>query len=328
MPRRSPQRRLGRLVRRVIVVLKSRTFGIALAHRQSVSRVRPGLARQIARTENFCATPIFSTRVGREAVIEDAGLVTRPRPVRRWDPFRPLDSGAAMAYRTLFFTLRRLVVGRRISVGTDDGLLTLTITDFDSRLDLRQLAVGQLNDVTLGAADLEWNGHRFDRASAVLHNVHVRPTAPPVLVAAPVELTLEVPAPVLDELFRMAAPRLSGEVGPDGIARLRLARRLEFGHVEVEARLNGSTLWLQPRAVVRRKRRLLPARTPGYPVRLPELPHGMRLTSVEFAPGVVRLTGTLSEWQMDLPRTRLEDTITALSVVGRPLTLIWPSRDH
>lgn len=233
-----------------------------------------------------------------------------------------------MAYRTLFFTLRRIVVGRRMSVDTEDGVLALTITEFDSHLDLRQLAVGQLNDVRLGASDLEWNGHGFDRATAVLHNVHLRATVPPVLVAAPVELTLEVPAPVLDELFRTAAPRLSGEVGPDGVARIRLVRRRGFGHVEVEARLNGSTLWLQPRAIVRRKRRSLPARTPGYPVPLPELPHGLRLTSVEFGPGVVRLTGTLSEWQMDLPRTRLEDTITALSAVGRPLTLIWPSRDR
>jgi hypothetical protein len=143
-----------------------------------------------------------------------------------------------------------------------------------------------------------------------------------------VELTLEVPAPVLDELFRVTAPRLSGEVGLDGVARIRLARRRGFGHVEVEARLNGSTLRLQPRAIVRRKRRILPARTPGYSVALPELPHGLRLTAVEFGPGVVRLTGTLSEWQTELPRTRLEDTISALSAVGRPLTLIWPSRDR
>jgi hypothetical protein len=254
--------------------------------------------------------------------------VTRPRPIRRWDPFRPLDSGAAVAYRTLFFTLRRFVVGRRLSVSLEKGDLALTITEFDSRLDLRQLAVGQLDDVALAARDVQWNGHAFDHASAVLHNVHVRPSVPPVLVAAPVEVTLEVPAPVLDELFRMTAPRLSGEVGADGVARLRLARRIGFGHVEVEARLNGSTLWLRPTAIVRRKRRALPARTPGYPVRLPELPHGLRLTSVEFAPGVVRLTGSLSEWRMDLPRTRLDDTITALSAVGRPLTLIWPSRDN
>ena len=52
------------------------------------------------------------------------------RPVRRFEPFRPLDlltslwsatamvpvnGGAAAAYRTLFITMRRLVVGRRLT---------------------------------------------------------------------------------------------------------------------------------------------------------------------------------------------------------------------
>ena len=211
--------------------------------------------------------------------------MTHPRPLRRFDPFRPIDmltslwssaamapvsSGAAAAYRTLFMTVRRLVVGRRMAVHLDDGELTVTVTEFDSRLDVRGLSVGQLNDVRLAARDIRWDGKQFDRATAVLHNVHMRPSAPPVLVAAPVELTLEVPAAVLDDLFRWAAPRLSGEVGPDGIARLRLARRPMLGHLEVDARLDGSTLWLKPRGlVIRRSRWTLPARTPAYPVRLP-----------------------------------------------------------
>jgi len=133
--------------------------------------------------------------------------MTRPRPLRRFDPFRPIDmltalwstaavapvsSGAAAAYRTLFTTVRRLVVGRRLAVRLDDGDLALTVTEFDSRLDVRGLSVGQLNDVRLAARDIWWRGSRFDRATAVLHNVHIKPTTPPVLVAAPVELTLEV----------------------------------------------------------------------------------------------------------------------------------------
>ncbi|MDT5208126.1 MAG: hypothetical protein QOF67_541 [Mycobacterium sp.] len=263
--------------------------------------------------------------------------MTRPRPLRRFDPFRPIDmltslwssaavapvtTGAAAAYRTLFMTVRRLVVGRRLAVRLDDGDLTLTVTEFDSRLDVRGLSVGQLNDVRLAARDISWHGSRFDRATAVMHNVHMKPTSPPMLVAAPVELTLEVPAPVLDDLFLWAAPRLSGEVGADGIARLRMARRPQFGHVEVDARLDGSTLWLRPCGlVVRNSRWRLPARTPAYPVHLPELPHGLVLTGISFAPDVVCLSGTLPEWRMDVPRKRLEDIISQLSVVGVPLNL-------
>jgi hypothetical protein len=156
----------------------------------------------------------------------------------------------------------------------------------------------------------------------MLHNVHMRPSAPPMLVAAPVELTVEVPAAALDDLFRWAAPRLSGQVGGDGVARLRLARRPKLGHIEIDAHLDGSTLWLRPRGlVVRRSRWTLPARTPAYPVRLPELPHGLRLTGVSFAPVVVCLSAAVSEWQMDMPRKRLEDILGQLSVAGVPLNL-------
>jgi hypothetical protein len=255
--------------------------------------------------------------------------VTRPRPLRRSDPFRPIDmltslwssaavapvsTGAAAAYRTLFMTLRRLVVGRRPAVRLEDSDLRLTVTEFDSGLDVRGLSVGELNNVRLAARDIRWHGGRFDRATAVLHNVHMKPTAPPVLVAAPVHLTLEVPAPVLDDLLLWAAPRLSAEVGADGIARLRLARRPLMGHVEVDVNLDRSTLWLKPRGlVIRQSRWRLPARTPAYPVRLPELPHGLSLTGISFAPGVVCPSGTLPQWRMDVPRQRLEDIINQLS---------------
>jgi hypothetical protein len=258
------------------------------------------------------------------------------RPLRRFDPFRPIDmltalwssaavpvnTGAAAAYRTLFMTVRRLVVGRRLTVNLDGGALTLTITEFESRLDMRGLSVGQLNDVRLTARDIDWEGSHFDHASAVLHNVHLRPAAPPVLVAAPVELTLDVPTAVLDDVLQWAAPRLSGEIGVDGVARLRLSRRPLLGHLEVDAELDGSTLWLKPRHLtVRRSRWRLPARTPAYRVRLPALPHNLRLTGVTFAPGCVSLAGTVPEWRMELPRKLLEDIIAQLSVVGSPLNL-------
>ena len=269
--------------------------------------------------------------------------MTPSRPLRRWDPFRPLDmlaslwstaavapvsSGAAVAYRTLFMTLRRLVVGRRLTVRLDEGGISLTVTEFDSRLNVRGLSAGQLNDVRLAARDIRWDGNRLDRATAVLHNVHLRAGTPPVLVAAPVELSLELPADTLDDLFRLAAPRLAGEIGPDGIARLRLARRPALGHLEVDVNLDGSTLWLKPRGLVLRRKRLrLPGRTPAYRVRLPELPHGLALTDISIAPDVLILSGSLPEWHVNVPRRRLEDVISQLSVVGRPLNLTRLGRD-
>jgi hypothetical protein len=86
--------------------------------------------------------------------------------------------------------------------------------------------------------------------------------------------------------------------------------------------LDGSTLWLKPRGlVVRSKRMRLPGRTPAYPVHLPDLPHGLQLTDISIEPDKLCLSGTLQEWRIDVPRTRLEDVINQLSVVGRPLNL-------
>lgn len=259
------------------------------------------------------------------------------RQMRRFDLFRPLDmltsmwsatamapvnSGAAAAYRTLFMTMRRMVVGRRLTVRLDDGDLRMTVTKFDSRLDVRGLSVGQLNDVTLTAHNIRWGASSFDHGTVVLHNVHLKPTSPPVLVAAPVDLTLDVPTDALDNLFRAAAPRLRGEIGDDGVARLHMARRPQMGHVEVEVRLDGSALWLTPRGLtLGNSRWRLPARTPPYRVQLPELAHGLQITGVEFTPGMLRLTGTLPEWRTELPRRRLEDIVTQLSVTGVVLNL-------
>lgn len=190
-------------------------------------------------------------------------------------PFRPrellmlpVSSGAAVANRTLFVTVRRLVLGRRITMclGADDGDLTMTVFQFDSRLDVRALAVGQLTDLTVTAEDIDWRTSRFERAVIVLHNDHIKAGAPPVLVAAPVDLTLDVPEAALDDLFRAAAPRL-------------WARQLGVGT----------------------KRMRLPARTPEYPVQLPDMAHGLQLTAVTFAPGVVHVSGTLPEWRTELP---------------------------
>jgi hypothetical protein len=234
----------------------------------------------------------------------------------------PVSTGAAAAYRALFITLRRLMVGRTLSVRLDEGDITLTVTEFDSRLELPGLAVGQLGNVRLVATDLHWDGHRIDRAAVTLRNVHLRPGAPPVVVAAPVDMSLELPASALDELFGSAMPRLTGEIGADAVARLRWARRPGLGAVEVDIQLDGSTLRLKPRGLALRRRRLpVPARVPAYPLQLPELPHGLQLTGVSCNPGSMQLTGTLPEWRMDMPRAGLEEILNQLNSVGRTLNL-------
>jgi hypothetical protein len=246
-----------------------------------------------------------------------------------WDPFRSRErltnlwssaavptvtAGADIAYRTLFQTLRRLVVGHTLTVRTDGTDLTLTVTEFDFRLEVRGLAMGQLGDVLLVAEDVEWHDYKFDQAMAVMSNVHFRPGVTSELVAAPVELSLKLPAASLEDLVAQAAPQFTAQIGDDGVVRLRWARRPGWGHLEVDVRVVGTALWLQPQALVAAGRRLgLPPRLPVYPVELPNLPSGLLVTKVEVRPGWVLLYGLLPEWHMDLPLSRLEDIVAQLS---------------
>jgi hypothetical protein len=203
----------------------------------------------------------------------------------------------------VLLSLLRLLVGRTVTIRQDDGDITMTVTKVESRLDVLRLAVGRLDDIRLTLTDINWETTGFERAVVLLRNVQLRPGTPPVVVAAPVEVSLDVPASALDHLFLLATPRVGGHIDADGVARVHWARRPAMGQVEVDAELDGSALVLKARAVTFGRRRwALPARTPAYRVRLPLLPHGLSLTDVEFEPGLLRISGTLPHWRLAVSR--------------------------
>lgn len=260
----------------------------------------------------------------------------------RWDdPLRSLEmlsslwtaaglpsigATAVVPYRVLFMTLQHLLVGKELTVRMKENDLELTVTEFDSPLDPRELAAGQFGEVRFGAKDVRWDEHCFDDLTAVLSNVHVRPGVPPVLVAAPVQLSATLSAESLFELVDRAVPAIRGELRDDGSVHLMWSRTPGFGSLEVDVEAVGNTLWLKPRAVTTgRKRWSLPSRAPSYPLPLPNLPQGLLLTSVEFDDGHLKLAGLLPQWRMEMPLGWLEDIVTTLSRAGRGI-LTWPPR--
>jgi LmeA-like phospholipid-binding len=265
-------------------------------------------------------------------------------PRLRWDdPLRALDmlsslwsstglpsvsAGAAQAaavpYRTVFMTLQQLLVGKEITVRLGNSDVVLTVTELASALEPQGLAVGQLGEVRVAARDVRWDGHRLESAVAVLHNVHIRPGVPPVLVAAPVQLSSALPTEIFDDVLRQSVPRLRSERGADGTARLRWSRRPAWGGLEVDVDAAGTTLWLRPRTLITGRRRwTLPARTPAYRLPLPALPQGLVVTEVSLAPDALQLSALLPEWRMELPLRHLEDLISRLSQGAR--SFAWPS---
>ena len=265
-------------------------------------------------------------------------------PRLRWDdPLRALDvlgslwsstglpsvtsvsaQAVAVPYRTLFTTLQQLLVGKRVTIGMGDHDVTLTLTELDSELEPRALAVGQLGEVRVAARDIEWGQQRLQRAVAVLRNVHIRPGVPPLVVAAPVELSTALPAEIFDEMVRQAAPQLHAQLRADSTAQLHWVRRPGWGSLEVDVNVVGTTLWVRPRALLTGQRRWkLPKRTPAHPVPLPELPHGLLVSGVSLGVDSLEISGLLPEWRMELPLRHLEDVISQLSQGA--LSFAWPS---
>ena len=245
-----------------------------------------------------------------------------------------LTGGPAGAYKSLFDTLRKQVVGRRMTVKLTSGEMTLTVTTIDADLDMRSLSVGQLNTVSISAADIVWNGWQFDRATAVLHNVHIKPSNTPVLVAAPLDLTIEMSTKALDRMIDRAsslpgraAPKLLGRIDAGGVAQIRWARRPDIGHLEVDATIDGSTLLVKPRMIaLRRGRWHLPNRLPAYRIQLPKLPRELAPMSASFSPQTIQLTGRMPQWRVEVPRRRIEEAIDQLNQVGKALNLSWMAR--
>ena len=225
-----------------------------------------------------------------------------------------------------------------MTVKLRSGEMTLTVTDIDADLDMRSLSVGQLGDVTVSASDIVWNGWQFDKATAVLHNVHIKPRNTPVLVAAPLDLTVDISTEALDKMIdratslpgRPTSPlltRLLGRVDAGGAAQIRWAKRPDIGHVEVDASIDGSTLLVKPRLVALRKARWhLPNRLPAYRIQLPKLPRELAPTSVNFSPDTLQLTGRMPQWRVEVPRRRIEEAINQLNQVGKSLNLSWMGR--
>ena len=230
---------------------------------------------------------------------------------------------AVMPYKTLFIALQQLLIGKEIKVRAGEHDVVLTVTEFESALEPRELAVGQLGQVRVAARDITWDQHHLQHAVVVLHNVHLRPGVPPVIVAAPADLTATLPGKVVDDALKQAAPHLRTALGADGTARLHWARRPGLGGVEVGVDVVGTTLWLRPSAVVTGQRRwTLPTRTPSYPVPLPDLPHGLLVTDVSLGSDSLQVSGVLPQWRMELPLRNLEEIISQLS--QGIFSIVWP----
>jgi hypothetical protein len=175
------------------------------------------------------------------------------------------------------------------------------------------LAFGQFDDVTIDVKDIDWEGRRISTMRLVGHNVHLRPGITPTLVASPVTIDACVAADDLATWVpEIVGRRLHVEIGDDAVARVHLRDREHLGAVEMDVRVEGRFLVLDPTTLVAGKRRFgglkrLP------PFRLPIVtPRNVHITDVALGPNAVHLSGHLTEWSTPLVVTDLQRFVRGL----------------
>lgn len=220
--------------------------------------------------------------------------------------FPPVSTGAAAAYRTLYMTARRAVLGRTLTVPLGGSEVQLRVIELSSRLDPRRLALGMGEDVWVTAEEIHWQHGIFDRATALLRNVQLRPGAPPTLRAQTVELSVEFGSDALAQFLASTAPRWTGDIDDTGALRLRWARRPRWINVEVGVTLDGdggtTALWFHPRALgIGTRRWRLPGRTPAHRMAITAIPPHLRVTGVRLEPELVRVDATVARWHAGVP---------------------------
>jgi hypothetical protein len=214
------------------------------------------------------------------------------------------STGAGAAYQAMFLALRRVILGRTLTMKVAGEPLAMTVADVVSLLDPPLLLSGRL-DVRVTVTGINWADSDFGHANVVLRNVQLRPGTPPAVSAAPVEVALHVPAATIGRLVREARPGMSVDIDDEGVARLHWARRPGWGHVEADIDVDDggavAAVRVTPRVLTVAGRHWnLPVRTRSYRLALTRLRPDVQLTGVHVGPGTLRVDALLPEWR--LPR--------------------------
>src|SRR5680860_908306 len=182
--------------------------------------------------------------------------------------------GSSNALQALLDGLRAGLVGRPVVVGTG------------------------ASRVAFSAEDVEWRTYKFTTVSARLSNVHTRFRAKPVLVAAPVDVSLEMTGERLSALLAEIVPALEFEITASGRMLVRHARRPRWGYVEARPVVEHGGLVLRPSGVGRGarlwrfSRQIVPVRPKIA------LPDGVRITGVDVHPHRLEVQLRIDEWRL------------------------------
>jgi hypothetical protein len=214
------------------------------------------------------------------------------------------------------------LVGRRLTVKTGGADVELTLTELDYRADSLRLATGKLGDVRIVAEDVTWPETPLKRVTVVAGDVRVRSLPAPSVTPATVAIEIIVDGDVVRSLITKLRPGIIAEPGEAGLVAIRWGRHPRWGHAEFEPEVDGTDLFLRPRALrVAGFRIPLPRTLKPVALPPPDLPRGLRLTAVEVRGGELALHVLAEEWPERLSRIPPADLLGWLTTAALTLTI-------
>ena len=211
----------------------------------------------------------------------------------------PLSMGSRNALQVLLDGLRAGLVGRPVVVGAGASRVAFTLTSLEASVGHLAAASGQADDVELSAENVEWRAYQFVSVTARLSNVHTRFRARPVLVAAPIDLSLVVTGERLSAWLAHIVPALEFEITDSARIFARHTRRPHWGYVELRPTVAQGGLVLRPTGVGRGtrlwrfRRRIAPVRPKVA------LPEDVRLTGIDLHPDRLEVNLRIDQWKLD-----------------------------
>jgi hypothetical protein len=208
-------------------------------------------------------------------------------------------AGPRNALQALVDGLRAGLVGRPVAVGKGARRLAFTLSSLEASVSHMAAAAGQADDVSLSAENVEFRSYQFVSVSGRLSNVHTRMRAVPLLVSAPIDLSLTMTSEQLSAWLANLVPNVTVEINDAGRLFVRRAGRPYWGYVEVRPAVEKGSLVLRPTAVGRGerlwrfRRQLVPAR-PNVP-----LSDWVRITGVDLHPHRLEVHLRVDEWRLD-----------------------------
>lgn len=229
---------------------------------------------------------------------------------------RPFTSLTPVLVNALLHQL----VGRRLTLRYGGGDVVLTVQLVEAATMSAGLAAGHLGEVRLAATDLSWPGGRLERVAVTADDVRLRTPAlatDVILAAVSVDIAATIDAEQLSGWLPVRR-RVDLRIGSDGVLRAALRSAPWLGGIELEPQVSESEIWLRPRAVRMGRRLRLPIWLPAYRLRLPQLPHRMRVTAVECGPATITVSGVIPRWERALSAT------VVAQLLARPASLSEP----